>query len=83
MSFKVEWSSRALKQARRLDDITRARVLAAINKFAASGQGDVKRLQGTTNVYRLRVGDWRILFEVDAAMGRISIEAVKNRGEAH
>ena len=39
-----------------------ARIKKAINALPA---GDIKKLTGYTNMYRLRVGDFRILFEKD------------------
>ena len=38
------------------------RIKKAINALPA---GDIKKLTGYTNMYRLRVGDFRILFEKD------------------
>jgi len=36
----------------------------ALNRYAVSGLGDVKRLSGR-NEYRLRIGRYRVLFEED------------------
>jgi mRNA interferase RelE/StbE len=38
------------------------RLISAIDRYAQSGIGDVKALSGLTG-FRLRVGDYRILFE--------------------
>lgn len=43
---------------------------------------DIKKLVGRSG-YRLRVGDWRILFEKDDEIRIISIEAIKARGDAY
>jgi mRNA interferase RelE/StbE len=43
---------------------------------------DIKPLQGQP-FYRLRVGDWRILFDRDDEIKIISIEKVKPRGGAY
>jgi mRNA interferase RelE/StbE len=37
------------------------RVLAALHRFAESGEGDVKALSGREEL-RLRVGDYRLFF---------------------
>jgi mRNA-degrading endonuclease RelE of RelBE toxin-antitoxin system len=42
--------------------------------------GDVKFLRGMGQTFRRRVGDWRILFELDKARQTIVILAVKRRG---
>ena len=56
---------------------TKRRIINAINNLPS---GDVKKLQGV-NGYRLRVGDFRILFDRD---GNITyIEKIDNRGQVY
>jgi mRNA-degrading endonuclease RelE of RelBE toxin-antitoxin system len=42
--------------------------------------GDTKPLGGSDATYRRRVGDWRILFELDESRKVIVVVAVKRRG---
>jgi mRNA interferase RelE/StbE len=44
----------------------REQVEAGLHRYAMTGQGDVKALQGR-NGYRLRVGRYRVIFDEDAA----------------
>lgn len=49
----------------RLPVKVRQRVHAALRELAATNRGDVKRLKGTRgreDLYRLRVGDYRVVF---------------------
>ena len=41
------------------------RVTAALERLASTGHGDVKKLQGRPNEFRLRVGKWRVFFDRD------------------
>ena len=68
----------AVKNIRKLDALTRERILNGINKLPF---GDVKRLQGFDNYYRLRIGDFRIIFSPDG--NNITVLAVLPRGEAY
>ena len=43
--------------------------------------GDVKRLTNYSPEYRLRVGDWRVLFNVDR--DTVSIERISHRSDAY
>ena len=43
---------------------------------------DIKKLQGEP-YYRLRVGQWRIIFDRDNEVKIISIEKIKPRGDAY
>ena len=55
----TQYSKQAVKFLKKQDIPTRKRIVTAINNLPA---GDVKKLQGTDG-YRLRVGDFRIIFD--------------------
>ena len=61
MSRRLGWTSRALKEAGRLDRQALARVRASLDRFVESGHGDIVKLQDVEPPeYRLRVGDYRV-----------------------
>ncbi|MCY3744650.1 MAG: type II toxin-antitoxin system RelE/ParE family toxin [Acidobacteria bacterium] len=68
---------------RRLDPDARTRVLTAIDAFAESGIGDVLRLKGLERQWRLRVGDWRVLFQFNRDDATLRVEAVLHRSRAY
>ena len=72
------FSKSSKKALERLDVFTKQRIRKGIYKLP---DGDVKRLQGFSNLYRLRVGDWRIIFTMTST--EIYIEDVLPRGSAY
>ena len=82
VNWSVRWTERALKDLRRLDSTSRARVLQAVARLVDAELGDVKKLRGLPG-YRLRVGDLRIFFERDSGLRVIAVTAVRNRGGAY
>jgi mRNA interferase RelE/StbE len=66
----------------RLDRIVRARIDAALVRYATTGLGDVKSLKGRPGEMRLRVGKWRIFFYLDPP-DFIRVLGIDNRGEAY
>ncbi len=63
MSWRAEWTARARKDLQRLDRRLRDRIVSAVENLARTGQGDVRQLRGKyQGIYRLRVGEWRVLF---------------------
>lgn len=83
MSWRVRWTNRALRVAARLDRATRERINREVEAFAATGQGDVKRLKGTKQeLFRLRVGGWRIFFSKEEDR-LLLIRAIRPRGDAY
>jgi len=62
VSRTVELTGGARRDLKRLDRQTQERVVAALERYAATGHGDVKRLKGEDDKWRLRVGSWRAIF---------------------
>src|ERR1700686_4180601 len=56
------------------------RILAAIERLPA---GDVRRLQGRRDEWRLRVGNWRALIRLDQDGCLIVVTAIKPHGRAY
>jgi len=77
---RIIWTEAAKADVRRLDKPTAMHVLFCLHRFAESGEGDVKALQGRDEL-RLRAGDYRLFFVSTA--DTIRITAVKLRREAY
>ncbi|AXC13054.1 hypothetical protein ACPOL_3775 [Acidisarcina polymorpha] len=77
---EIVWRDQAKAQLRAIDQPTGLRILRAF--FAATGEGDVKRLQGIDPPeFRLRIGDyWARFHEIGHTL---HITAVKHRREAY
>lgn len=77
----IQWSRRAQKDYDALDRAVRDRIRIGIERLAR-GDGDVRHLIGySPPLYRLRIGDWRVLFRHEA--GSILILRVLPRGKAY
>ncbi len=74
----IIYTKRAMKNIKSIDPRVKDRVKAGIEKIPF---GDIKKLQGYSNLYRLRIGDYRIIYEV--MDDKIIIDAVLPRGEAY
>ena len=73
-----EYSKQSAKFLDSQNEDVYSRITSAISKLP---KGDVKKLKGTKNKYRLRVGDFRIIF---AKTGNfIFIENIDNRGQVY
>ena len=83
MSRRVEFSRRALADLDHLDRQVRERVIIALYQFSETNQGDVLRLRGYENEWRLRVGDWRVRMQIDNEQAIINVLRVLHRREAY
>ena len=86
MNRQVIWRERALdgladiaRQNRR----TAQRIVDAVNRLAEHTLGDVRKLAGTAGEYRLRVGDWRVLFTFEDNGQTLLVSRVRNRRDAY
>jgi mRNA interferase RelE/StbE len=76
--MKIFLSKDAEKSIKRLERKMRERIKSGIQKLPF---GDIVKMQGYTDTYRLRVGDFRIIFDMHA--DKINIIDVLPRGESY
>lgn len=74
----IRYGKNAVKHIEILDKTSKQRIKKAIEKIPS---GDIKKLKGFQNEYRLRVGDFRVLFSQEADI--IVIKDVLSRGQAY
>jgi mRNA interferase RelE/StbE len=83
--FEVRLSRRARRYYERTSSDTAQRLDRAFSSLEANpfGSGDIKPLQGLPRTYRLRVGDLRIIYEVDRQSRVVSVLSIIPRGDAY
>ena len=81
MKYKIEFKPRALKDLRSINADDARKILAKIRAMENDLAGNVKRLTDFEPQYRLRVGNYRVLFDVES--DNIIIYRVKHRREAY
>lgn len=65
MNYQIELKPRALKDLRALPEADKRRVIRRIEALQNGLTGDVKKLTNFTPDYRLRAGDYRVLFDIE------------------
>ncbi len=80
MKHEVKLSKRALRELESLDMVMKRRVVLKLEELAEDPfpRGVVK-LQGRDGVYRVRVGDYRILYEVVATERMVLVDKIDHR----
>lgn len=85
MTYMVVIRRQAQKKLQSLSRTERNKIAGKIHQLGIDPDDaalDVKRLQGEP-FFRLRVGDWRVIFERQDALRIISVERIKPRGDAY
>ena len=81
MKYEIEVKPRAIKDLKGISKSDVSKIFEKIKIMEDNLSGDVKRLTNYTPEYRLRVGSWRVLFEVE--QDKITIYRIKHRREAY
>lgn len=83
--FRIEYSREALKILRSLPRNTSIIIRGKIEQLAKNPHtpnNNVKKLEGRSG-FRLRVGNWRVIYEIDNGRLVIIILAVGSRGDIY
>lgn len=81
MKYEVKFKPKAFKDLAKLSNNIQSRIINKIELMQDNLQGDIKKLTNFTPEYRLRVGDYRVLFEIENQ--KILIYRIKHRGKAY
>lgn len=80
MTYKIKIRPKALKFIEKQNKVQRIRIYKAIYNLP---NGDIKKLAGCKNEYRLRVGDYRIIYELNQNELVIIVTRADNRGQIY
>jgi mRNA interferase RelE/StbE len=59
-------------------------IVVAIDKLAEDPRPDgVKKLKGEDNAYRIRVGDYRIIYTIEDVIKIVEIQRIRHRKDAY
>lgn len=81
MKYWVELKPKAIKELKGMPKEDGKRVVEKLRLLENNFQGDVKRLTDYTPEYRMRVSNWRVLFEVESE--KIVVYRIRHRKEAY
>ena len=84
MTYQIEVVGAAKRQLKRLSKENQQRILGAIEKLADHPRPrDCKQLQGEDRLFRLRVGDYRVVYEIHDRVLLVLILTVAHRREVY
>ncbi|MCH5138547.1 type II toxin-antitoxin system RelE/ParE family toxin [Clostridiaceae bacterium UIB06] len=79
-NYNVKLTKKAEKYIKKQDKDTQKRLIKAIVELP---EGDIKKLKGMDELYRLRVGDFRVIFEKKDTELIIIVVDIGNRGQIY
>ncbi len=83
-SYEVLWKSSAERDLRKLDPQHIPRIIKAVEALADNPFPlQHRKLRGSERNYRIRVGDYRVVYQVDTRTKTVVIYHVRHRREAY
>lgn len=83
-SYEIRWKHSAERELRNLDPQHVSRVVHAVEPLADDPfSSGCRKLRGAEQAYRLRVGDYRVIYQVDRKRKVVAIYHVRHRGKAY
>lgn len=84
MSYRVEFTTAAARQVRKLPRPARDRVLDAIEDLGEDPRPHgAKKLVGEQTAWRVRIGDYRVIYDVFDAELTVSVIRAAHRREVY
>ena len=80
-TFEIEYGVSAIEDLDSLPDRPRSQILKKIERLKSGLHGNIKRLHEADSTYRLRMGDYRVLFDVEGKV--IIIRRIGHRKDVY
>lgn len=83
-SFELRWRNSTARDIRRIPRREIERIISAAEQLAENPlPHGSQKLSGSERTYRIRVGDYRILYEVWSEARIVQIERIRHRKDAY
>ena len=81
--YKVLVERRAERDLNTLERKMRNRVIAHLFGLGNAPRMNARKLEGSKNAWRIRIGDWRVIYEINDKQKEIKIYRIKHRSKAY
>lgn len=84
MGYTVDFTTGAAKEIRKLDQGMRKKILGSIVKLETDPRPKgCKKLAGEQNAWRIRIGNFRVLYEIQDNVLTVTVVRVAHRREVY
>jgi len=82
--YTVVFTRSARKELERLPQAPANRVISAIDRLSAEPRPvGVRKLQGAEDLWRVRVGEYRVIYAIDDTNRSVDVRVVRHRKDAY
>ena len=84
MTYHLVWLKHATRDLGKLEADTADRVRSAIDELTTNPRPHgCTKLRGGIEGYRIRIGDWRVIYEIDDAARVVTLTRIGHRSEIY
>jgi mRNA interferase RelE/StbE len=82
--YEITFARSARKQLQALDQALATRILVRIEALASTPRPPgCAKIEGGARLWRIRVGDYRVIYEVDDQRRLVDVSSVRHRRDAY
>ncbi len=82
--YSISFARSARKELERLPDDIAGRILAKVESLATNPRlAGVIKLHGQKNLWRLRVGDYRVIYSIDDFSKAVDVSVIRHRRDVY
>ncbi|MFV1978445.1 MAG: type II toxin-antitoxin system RelE/ParE family toxin [Myxococcota bacterium] len=82
--YTVEWATKAIRELKTLAEQERRRILESVDKLGNDPRPrGCKKLHDKGSVYRIRIGEHRVLYQIQDAQLLVLVVRVGNRRDIY
>ncbi len=83
-TYRIEWKTSAVKELKKIDRTIISRIIDAVDELGTEPlPSGVRKLQGSDHSYRIRVGDYRIVYEIKKDVLTVLIVKIRHRKDVY
>jgi mRNA interferase RelE/StbE len=82
--YSIVFARSARREIEKIHEPLSSRILAKIESLAGTPRpSGCRKIEGADNLWRIRVGDYRVLYAVDDREALVDIIAIRHRSDAY
>lgn len=82
--YQITFKKSALKELSDISKPYNQNIAIAIDKLTENPKPDgVKKLKGEENAYRIRIGDYRVIYTIEDVIKIVEIQRIRHRKDAY
>ncbi|NCD43059.1 MAG: type II toxin-antitoxin system RelE/ParE family toxin [Bacteroidia bacterium] len=83
-TYRIDWKASALRELKRLDRKIVPRIITSVEALSSNPfPSGVKKLHGGESTFRIRIGDYRVIYEVSSNHLIVEIARIRHRKDVY